>query len=85
MLGSASLFGLLSAVLYTSFSPVPVDALNNGVGKLPALGYNTWNAYGVRFLPFTGAPLKFPAREKEWEISGKKSHLTIQSISPISA
>ncbi|KAF8827038.1 hypothetical protein HHX47_DHR5000632 [Lentinula edodes] len=29
-----------------SFSPVPVDALNNGVGKLPALGYNTWNAYG---------------------------------------
>lgn len=35
MLGSASLFGLLSAVLCTSFSPVPVDALNNGVGKLP--------------------------------------------------
>ncbi|KAJ4492091.1 glycoside hydrolase [Lentinula edodes] len=46
MLGSASLLGLVSAVLYASFSPVPVDALNNGVGKLPALGYNTWNAYG---------------------------------------
>ncbi|KAF8828466.1 hypothetical protein HHX47_DHR3000284 [Lentinula edodes] len=47
MLGTACLLGLGSAILYTtSFSLTPVNALRNGVGRLPALGYNTWNAYG---------------------------------------
>ncbi|KAJ3928978.1 MAG: glycoside hydrolase superfamily, partial [Lentinula lateritia] len=47
MLGTTCLLGLGSAILYTtSFSLTPVNALRNGVGRLPALGYNTWNAYG---------------------------------------
>ncbi|KAJ4464540.1 glycoside hydrolase superfamily [Lentinula edodes] len=47
MLGTACLLGLGSAILYTtSFSLTPVNASRNGVGRLPALGYNTWNAYG---------------------------------------
>ncbi|KAJ3808452.1 glycoside hydrolase superfamily [Lentinula aff. lateritia] len=42
MLGTACLLGLGSAILYTtSFSLTPVNALRNGVGRLPALGYNS--------------------------------------------
>ncbi|KAF9261422.1 glycoside hydrolase [Marasmius fiardii PR-910] len=42
------------------FSVVGVKALNNGVGRLPALGYNTWNAYHCDIdedLVFTTAKL----------------------------
>jgi len=34
---------MASFVLLTK--PVPSDALVDGVGRLPAMGYNTWNAY----------------------------------------
>ncbi|KAF9448138.1 glycoside hydrolase family 27 protein [Macrolepiota fuliginosa MF-IS2] len=34
------------AAVFTVFSkPSPVRALDNGVGKLPFMGWNTWNAY----------------------------------------
>ncbi|KAJ3781075.1 glycoside hydrolase [Lentinula aff. detonsa] len=47
MLRPTGVFVLGAAVLFTaSLSPTLINALDNGVGKLPALGYNTWNAYG---------------------------------------
>ncbi|KAJ3981006.1 glycoside hydrolase [Lentinula detonsa] len=47
MLRPTGVFVLGAAMLFTaSLSPTLINALDNGVGKLPALGYNTWNAYG---------------------------------------
>ncbi|KAJ3731436.1 glycoside hydrolase [Lentinula guzmanii] len=47
MLRPTGVFVLGAAVLFTaSLSSTLINALDNGVGKLPALGYNTWNAYG---------------------------------------
>ncbi|TFK46796.1 glycoside hydrolase [Heliocybe sulcata] len=40
----AGLVTLLSAAVYIGSAPA-VHALQNGVGRLPALAYNTWNAY----------------------------------------
>ncbi|KAJ3864816.1 glycoside hydrolase family 27 protein [Lentinula novae-zelandiae] len=38
---------LAASLAYLSLpsKPLPAAALNNGVGKLPFMGYNTWNAY----------------------------------------
>ncbi|KAH7875279.1 glycoside hydrolase superfamily [Lentinula edodes] len=38
---------LAASLAYLSLpsKPLPTAALNNGVGKLPFMGYNTWNAY----------------------------------------
>ncbi|KAH0578323.1 hypothetical protein H2248_003944 [Termitomyces sp. 'cryptogamus'] len=35
---------ITTSILFTSLQSV--FALNNGVGRLPFMGYNTWNAYG---------------------------------------
>ncbi|SJK99544.1 uncharacterized protein ARMOST_02850 [Armillaria ostoyae] len=36
---------LSAACLFLSLISLPVIALENGVGRLPFMGYNTWNAY----------------------------------------
>ncbi|KAK0474399.1 glycoside hydrolase family 27 protein [Armillaria novae-zelandiae] len=36
---------LSAACLFLSLISLPVTALENGVGRLPFMGYNTWNAY----------------------------------------
>ncbi|GLB45187.1 putative alpha galactosidase A [Lyophyllum shimeji] len=40
----SSVAGLFTSALLLSKAP-PTVALNNGVGRLPFMGYNTWNAY----------------------------------------
>jgi alpha-galactosidase len=37
--------GSFGVFLYAASKFTPANALENGVGRLPALGYNTWNAY----------------------------------------
>ncbi|KAI0315845.1 glycoside hydrolase superfamily [Amylostereum chailletii] len=44
MLGSLALSLAMGAVSFRG-SLAPVNALDNGVAKLPVMGYNTWNAY----------------------------------------
>jgi len=51
---------LLYAVIASWHFAPAVNALQNGVGRLPALGYNTWNAYGCNIdegLVLTSAQL----------------------------
>ncbi|PBL04296.1 glycoside hydrolase family 27 protein [Armillaria gallica] len=36
---------IVAACLFLSLISLPVIALENGVGRLPFMGYNTWNAY----------------------------------------
>ncbi|KAJ3749047.1 glycoside hydrolase family 27 protein [Lentinula detonsa] len=38
-------FAALLAYISLPFKPIATVALDNGIGKLPFMGYNTWNAY----------------------------------------
>jgi len=41
---SLALAGVLASLMLI-IKPVPNESLSDGVGRLPAMGYNTWNAY----------------------------------------
>ncbi|KAF8511506.1 glycoside hydrolase [Hysterangium stoloniferum] len=36
---------MLSSLIFLLATPLVVQALNNGVGRLPIMGYNAWNAF----------------------------------------
>jgi len=50
MIPSRTFVTVVIAILSIATS---TDAVMNGVGKLPVMGYNAWNAFAVSFVTFT--------------------------------